>query len=180
MSNQPFPRAIGVGRDMESPGRKSVLVAFERELTDDELRVLHDALRQPITSALQEALRAVLEFMRHEASCAVNTGYAGDKMTFECTCGCCKAAEHVEEFFGIVERFGHDEWRSMIYAPLDGTEVELLLHHPSRRYAQGDDRKQWEQIVRAKWIDFNGGGWTWSGMYGEPVGWRLPEQNEKD
>jgi hypothetical protein len=62
----------------------------------------------------------------------------------------------------------------MIYAPLDGTEVELLLHHPNHRYAKGDEKQRWEQVVRAKWIDFNGGGWTWRGMSGSPMGWRLP------
>lgn len=69
---------------------------------------------------------------------------------------------------------GGDEpcWLAMVYAPLDGTEVDLLLHHPNHRYAKGDERKQWEQVVRAKWIDFNGGGWTWRGMYGTPMGWR--------
>lgn len=37
-------RAIGVSRDLESPGERSVLVAFNRRLTDDELRALHDLL----------------------------------------------------------------------------------------------------------------------------------------
>lgn len=39
-----FPRAVGVSRDVASPGEKSVLVAFNRRLTDDELRALHNCL----------------------------------------------------------------------------------------------------------------------------------------
>jgi hypothetical protein len=63
------------------------------------------------------------------------------------------------------------EWRAMVYAPRDGTELELLLRHPNWQYAKNDNA-QWEQVVRAKWIDFNHGGWTWHGMYGTPQGWR--------
>ena len=63
-------------------------------------------------------------------------------------------------------------WRSMDTAPKDGAEIELLLHHPNRQYAQGEEKRRWEQVVRAQWIDFNGGGWTWSGMYGIAQGWR--------
>jgi hypothetical protein len=39
-----LPKAIGVSRDAESPGEKSVLVAFKERLTDDQLRALHDLL----------------------------------------------------------------------------------------------------------------------------------------
>lgn len=58
-------------------------------------------------------------------------------------------------------------------APRDGTEVELLLRHMNFRLCKTDEeRSEWEQVVRAKWIDFNGGGWTWYGMAGSAVGWR--------
>jgi hypothetical protein len=39
-----FPRVLGVGRDAESPGGKGVLVSFENEPTDDELRAFHAAI----------------------------------------------------------------------------------------------------------------------------------------
>jgi hypothetical protein len=65
-----------------------------------------------------------------------------------------------------------DVWRPMGTAPKDGTEVELLLWHRNHRYAADWDRKNWEQIVTAEWIDFNGGGWTWNGMCGDPQCWR--------
>lgn len=67
---------------------------------------------------------------------------------------------------------GETAWRSMATAPHDGTEVELMIHHRNHMYAADWDRKNWEQVVRAKWIDFNGGGWTWHGLYGDPQGWR--------
>ncbi len=67
---------------------------------------------------------------------------------------------------------GPTKWRAMDTAPKDGTEIELFLHHPNRQYADADEKRKWEQVVRAKWIDFNGGGWTWRGMYGIAQGWR--------
>lgn len=39
-----LPRAVGVSRDAQSPGGRGVEVFFERELSDDELRSLHDIL----------------------------------------------------------------------------------------------------------------------------------------
>jgi len=68
-------------------------------------------------------------------------------------------------------------WHCMSDAPKDGTEVELLLRHINYRYAKPEDKHQWEQVVRAKWIDFNGGGWTWRGMYGDAYGWRPVHAN---
>lgn len=41
---QAIPRVLGVSRDAESSGEKGVLVAFERRLTDDELRAFHVGL----------------------------------------------------------------------------------------------------------------------------------------
>ena len=71
-------------------------------------------------------------------------------------------------------------WHCMTDAPRDGTEVELLLRHVNYRYCKTDEeRAQWEQAVRSRWIDFNGGGWTWHGMAGSIVGWRpLPSNAE--
>jgi hypothetical protein len=63
-------------------------------------------------------------------------------------------------------------WNPLKAAPQDGTEIELLVHHHNWKHAKGEDKKKWEQIVRAKWIDFNGGGWTWNGMAGVPIYWR--------
>lgn len=64
-------------------------------------------------------------------------------------------------------------WHCMTDAPKDGTEVELLLRHQNYAYAKTDEqRAMWEQVVLGKWIDFNGGGWTWHGMNGRAWGWR--------
>lgn len=65
-----------------------------------------------------------------------------------------------------------EQWRPMATAPHDGTSVQLLIYHLNRKFAWEGGKRQWEQIVEAAWIDFNGGGWTWRGMCGEPQGWR--------
>lgn len=67
---------------------------------------------------------------------------------------------------------GADDWLPMLTAPRDGTEIEILRRHASWYYAD-DERKQiWEGVVRSHWISFNGGGWVWSGIVGEALGWR--------
>ena len=65
------------------------------------------------------------------------------------------------------------EWSAMLYAPRDGTEVDLLIEHlewwTANKHGKGDG---YRLVCRGKWIDFNGGGWTWSGTAGNPIGWR--------
>lgn len=69
-------------------------------------------------------------------------------------------------------------WRCMIDAPHDGTEVELLVRHHNYRYCKNDaERGRWEQIVRSRWIDHNGGGWSWFGIAGSVYGWRPCGEN---
>ena len=69
------------------------------------------------------------------------------------------------------------DWRPMVSAPLDGTEIELLMRHFTYWTAlkvngKEEAEKLWQAVVRGRWIDHNGGGWTWHGMAGSPVGWR--------
>lgn len=68
-----------------------------------------------------------------------------------------------------------EAWKSIDTAPKDGTVIELLIRHSNFQYCKTErERTDWEQIVRAHWIEFNGGGWTWHGMYGTPFFWRTP------
>lgn len=88
-------------------------------------------------------------------------------------------AAAVLDAFDAMEAKSLDDgtWHCMTDAPKDGTEVELLVRHTDYRYAKPENQHLWEQVVRAKWIDFNGGGWTWSGMYGTAWGWRPVHAN---
>lgn len=70
---------------------------------------------------------------------------------------------------------GTDEWRAMAYAPLDGTVVVLLIRHPTWWAAHKlnpSHAGNWQAVCEGHWIDHNGGGWTWSGLAGVPIGWR--------
>jgi hypothetical protein len=63
-----------------------------------------------------------------------------------------------------------DEWFPIDSAPKDGTEIQLLIRH--EWYEIAFDKAQWQQEVKARWIEHNGGGWTWDGMLGQPIQWR--------
>lgn len=57
-------------------------------------------------------------------------------------------------------------------APKDGTPIQLLIRHNNYQYATDDDKKNWEEWCGAMWTNFNGGGWVWNGICGNPIGWR--------
>jgi hypothetical protein len=65
-----------------------------------------------------------------------------------------------------------DGWEAMPSAPKDGTEIELLVRHSTWHYASLADRAKWQGPCRGSWLDFNGGGWSWSGHMGTPIAWR--------
>jgi hypothetical protein len=60
-------------------------------------------------------------------------------------------------------------------APKDGPEILIRFEHFNYQYAKTDeDRARWVENCIAKWIDHNGGGWTWYGLAGRPTGWWPP------
>lgn len=68
-----------------------------------------------------------------------------------------------------------DQWRAMLYAPRDGAKVELLIEHRTwwtAHKCSPDEARMWRSTCEGQWIDHNGGGWTWAGMSGTPIGWR--------
>jgi len=85
-----------------------------------------------------------------------------------------RASEWVRQKFYSQEPTAADELRAMIYAPRDGTKIELFIRHHSYYAAQrtGDTTTRWEGFCIGHWTDHNGGGWTWSGHAGTPEGWR--------
>lgn len=66
---------------------------------------------------------------------------------------------------------GAAQWRPIESAPKDGSRIALLIEHLNAKYSQRPVAEGWLLATTGSWIDFNGGGWTWSGMAGDPVGW---------
>lgn len=63
-------------------------------------------------------------------------------------------------------------WQDMRTAPRDGRIVEVLVRHRNFEYAGIEDRGAWSGTASAYWTGHNGGGWAWSGLYGDFVAWR--------
>lgn len=55
-----------------------------------------------------------------------------------------------------------DEWVKEI-----DEEVEIFVVHPNAKFKTPGDIHEWQGWCRGKWIDFNGGGWTWHGHIGD-------------
>lgn len=77
----------------------------------------------------------------------------------------------------IVPLYTAPDWLPMVSAPLDGTKIEILVRHFDYWTALKFEGKEkadarWQGPCRGHWIDHNGGGWTWRGIAGSPVGWR--------
>jgi len=53
-------------------------------------------------------------------------------------------------------------------APKD-REVELWIVHEHAKFCLDPVSQGYAASVRAHWIDFNGGGWTWDGLCGLPM-----------
>lgn len=65
------------------------------------------------------------------------------------------------------------DWLAMLYAPRDGSKIELLVEHREYWIALKDGRADgYRQACEGHWVDFNGGGWSWMGTAGQPIGWR--------
>lgn len=81
------------------------------------------------------------------------------------------------------EGIGLTDWLASGFAPMDsapkdGTEIEILFRHRNWKYASERDRADWQQVCKAYWTDFNGGGWVWHGICGVPMCWRPMANSE--
>ena len=67
----------------------------------------------------------------------------------------------------IAERMANavpvEEWPIVV-----DEEVEIFVRHPNAQFARSaEELDQWQGWHRGTWIDFNGGGWTWYGLFGQ-------------
>jgi len=68
-------------------------------------------------------------------------------------------------------------WRPMEEAPRDGRTLLAWTVHANAQFSKDPAAEGWACVSVIKWIDHNGGGWTWNGLAGEHVGW-LPAPAE--
>ena len=71
-------------------------------------------------------------------------------------------------------------WIAPHYRPPTDLDVELDVVHQNYSHAKTDEERAiWRGVFPGKWIDHNGGGYTWEGLAGTVCGWRhLPPNAE--
>lgn len=80
---------------------------------------------------------------------------------------------------GLTPKLAADGWCDIETAPKNGTEVELRVVHIEAAYEDDAEAEGWIDACRGHWTDFNGGGWTWHGLYGAICQWRPIERADR-
>ena len=72
----------------------------------------------------------------------------------------------------LTPRLAAKGWCPIETAPHDGTEVEIRIVHFMAAAFDDPVSEGYIATCKAKWIDHNGGGFTWRGIAGTPSQWR--------
>jgi hypothetical protein len=65
------------------------------------------------------------------------------------------------------------EWQTIDTAPkIEDRFILIRFEHENYAYASPEDKHRWEEVCPAQWTNFNGGGWVWHGLAGNPTHWR--------
>lgn len=84
------------------------------------------------------------------------------------------AFDRLHLHMAMTPRLAAEGWRDLDSAPKDGTEVELRVVHVNAAYDDFEKAEAdgWIAACPGKWIDHNGGGWTWKYLCGRICQWR--------
>lgn len=83
-----------------------------------------------------------------------------------------ESANRLKMRCALTQGLEEDGWLPAVTAPHDGTEIELRVVHINAAYGDDAGARNWIDICRGKWTDFNGGGFTWHGLCGSVCQWR--------
>jgi hypothetical protein len=151
---QPVVKGMGLrpGEKVERIGGPVRVLSVQREL-------LHAIARYP-NEGMTETRREGFPDMRPQEFIAM---FCGSHR------GCTPETEITRIEFSYDKLEG---WEPMPTAPKDGTRIDLLIRHATWHYEKPEARDQWQGPCPGEWLDFNGGGWCWSGHCGSPIAWR--------
>lgn len=83
-----------------------------------------------------------------------------------------KCADRLLATCALTQALSAEGWQDIETAPKDGSDVELRIVHINAAFAESPTSEGWIDHQRGKWIDHNGGGFTWEGLCGVPCQWR--------
>ena len=80
--------------------------------------------------------------------------------------------KRLDLLMAMTPRLRAEGWRPLETAPHDGSEVEIRIVNFIAAACDDPVKDGVIATARARWIDHNGGGFTWYGLAGAPSQWR--------
>jgi hypothetical protein len=130
----------------------------------------------PSTTAvaeMREAAAKVADEIERECAEDVREWGSDDQRSSDLAFGGKLEAHRIAKSIRALPLPAGEGWEPIESAPRDGRDVLIWVVHPNAQYADTVAAKSdWQGPVVARWIEHNGGGWTWHGITGRFTHWR--------